>query len=122
MPFTRKLNLIVAYTFGKQGIGYNGTIPWHIPEDLKHFKDITISKSIEYPFSIVIMGRKTWESIPEKRRPLTERFNIIISNNQEYIDTENAKYDSIKMIDYKSGILFTTWYNFFYTYVYSHLE
>jgi thymidylate synthase len=122
MPFTRKLNLVVAYTFGKQGIGYNGTIPWHIPEDLKHFKDITISKSIEYPFSIVIMGRKTWESIPEKRRPLTERFNIIISNNQEYIDCENAKYDSIKMIDYKSGILFTTWDNFFYTDVYSKLE
>ena len=110
--FSRKLNLVVAYTFGKQGIGSNGSIPWNIPEDMKHFKELTIPKSIEYPFSIVIMGRKTWESIPENRRPLTERFNVILSNNTEYIERENAKIGN-RMIDSKSGILFTTWDEFF---------
>uniref|UniRef100_A0A6C0F024 DHFR domain-containing protein n=1 Tax=viral metagenome TaxID=1070528 RepID=A0A6C0F024_9ZZZZ len=110
--FNLKLNLVVAYTFGKQGIGSNGTIPWTIPEDMKHFKELTIPKSIEYPFSIVIMGRKTWESIPENRRPLTERFNVILSNNSEYIERENAKYGK-RMIDSKSGILFSTWDDFF---------
>jgi thymidylate synthase len=112
ISFNRKLSFVVGYTFGKQGIGYNGTIPWHIPEDMKHFRELTIPKTIEYPFSIVIMGRKTWESIPENRRPLTERFNIIISNNKEYIETENAKYGN-RMIDSKSGILFATWDDYF---------
>jgi thymidylate synthase len=110
--FNRKLNLVVAYTFGKQYIGNNGTIPWVIQEDMTHFKELTIPKSIEYPYSIVIMGRKTWESIPEKRRPLTERFNIILSNDIQYITKENAKYDS-KLLDSKTGMLFTTWNNFF---------
>jgi len=110
--FNRKLNLVVAYTFGKQYIGNNGSIPWKISEDIAHFKEITIPKSIEYPYSIVIMGRKTWESIPEKRRPLSERFNVILSNDMQYIIKENAKYDS-KMIDSKSGMFFTTWNNFF---------
>ena len=112
ISFNRKLSFVVGYTFGKQGIGCNGTIPWHIPEDMKHFRELTIPKTIEYPFSIVIMGRKTWESIPENRRPLTERFNIIISNNKEYIETENAKYGN-RMIDSKSGILFATWDDYF---------
>ena len=46
--FSRKLNLVVAYTFGKQYIGNNGTIPWNIPEDMAHFKELTILNSIKY--------------------------------------------------------------------------
>lgn len=115
--FNRKLNLVVAYTFGKQCIGNNGTIPWNIPEDMAHFKEITISNSMKYPYSIVIMGRTTWDSIPDKRKPLSERFNIVLSNNMQYITEENAKYDNAKydnkMIDSKTGVLFTTWNNFF---------
>ncbi len=59
------------------GIGKNNSIPWDIPEDLKRFKDLTTG----HP---VIMGRKTWESIPEKFRPLPNRENIIISRNTDY--------------------------------------
>jgi thymidylate synthase len=110
--FNRKLNLVVAYTFGKQCIGNNGSIPWNIPEDMAHFKEITIQKSIEYPYSIVIMGRKTWDSIPEKRRPLSQRFNVVLSNNIEYIEKQNANHDN-KMLDSRTGTLFTTWNNFF---------
>ncbi|MDG1544703.1 MAG: dihydrofolate reductase [Candidatus Poseidoniia archaeon] len=53
-------------------IGKNNTIPWHYPEDLKRFKKITIGKTI-------IMGRKTWESLPIK--PLPMRRNIVITRS-----------------------------------------
>ena len=56
-------------------IGKQGTLPWNIPEDLAHFKKITTG-------NIVLMGRKTWESIPEKFRPLPHRTNIIISHQK----------------------------------------
>jgi thymidylate synthase len=110
--FNRKLNLVVAYTFGKQCIGNNGSIPWNIPEDMAHFKEITIPNSIEYPYSIVIMGRKTWDSIPEKRRPLSQRFNVVLSNDIEYIEKQNTNHDN-KMLDSRTGTLFTTLDNFF---------
>lgn len=54
-------------------IGFDGDMPWHIPEDLAHFKEITL----KYP---VIMGRHTWESLPEKVRPLPGRENIVLSS------------------------------------------
>lgn len=52
------------------GIGFNGELLEHIPEDLKHFKELTTGNT-------VIMGRKTWDSLPQK--PLPERCNIIVS-------------------------------------------
>ena len=54
------------------GIGKSGALPWHIPEDLKNFKKLTLN-------SIIIMGRKTWESLPVK--PLPKRENIVLSKN-----------------------------------------
>jgi len=54
-------------------IGVNNTLPWHISEDLKHFKSLTTGHTI-------IMGRKTYESIG---RPLPNRRNIVISRNTE---------------------------------------
>ena len=53
------------------GIGYNGDLLEHIPEDLKYFKALTTGNA-------VVMGRKTWDSLPKK--PLPDRTNIIISN------------------------------------------
>lgn len=53
-------------------IASNGKIPWHIPEDLKLFSDLTKEQT-------VIMGRKTYQSLPEKFRPLPGRLNIVIS-------------------------------------------
>ena len=54
------------------GIGKDGKLPWHVSEDLKNFKKITS----QHP---VIMGRKTWDSLPIK--PLPNRRNIILSNS-----------------------------------------
>ncbi|MHA7279259.1 dihydrofolate reductase [Arthrobacter sp. MDT2-2] len=55
-------------------IGRDGGIPWHLPEDLAHFRATTTG----HP---VIMGRRTWESFPEKFRPLPDRTNIVLSGS-----------------------------------------
>jgi dihydrofolate reductase len=67
-------NIIVA-SDKNFGIGKTGDLPWSIKEDLEYFKKITNN-------SIVIMGRKTWDSIFQKlQKPLPNRFNIVISNS-----------------------------------------
>ena len=62
------------------GIGLNGKLPWRLKEDMKLFKRITTTiqnPNDEGKQNAVIMGRKTWESIPNKFRPLPNRINII---------------------------------------------
>ena len=58
-------------------IGKNNALPWHLPEDLAHFKRTTLGCP-------VIMGRKTWESLPPKFRPLPGRTNIVLSRDGEW--------------------------------------
>jgi len=78
----KSFEIIVAVD-NKNGIGKNGTIPWRNKEDMDHFKEVTIGKGN----NVVIMGRKTYESIPKKFRPLPNRKNIVISsNNVEGVD------------------------------------
>ena len=67
------LTIIVA-TDANNGIGINNTLPWHLPEDLAHFKRLTTGHPI-------IMGRKTFDSIG---RPLPNRRNIVISRNASW--------------------------------------
>ncbi|MBT3690094.1 dihydrofolate reductase [bacterium] len=61
----------------KRGIGINNDLPWHIKKDLKHFSETTISKSDK--LNAVIMGRKTWDSLPQNFRPLKNRLNVVLS-------------------------------------------
>lgn len=75
--YIANINIIVAATTTGV-IGKDNDIPWHLPEDLKRFKQITSG----YP---VIMGRKCWESIPEKYRPLPNRTNVVITRNEDYV-------------------------------------
>lgn len=73
-----KITLIAAMTKYSRGIGKDGEIPWHIPEELEHFKEETYG----HP---VIMGRKTFEGIVEKLRgPLPGRLNIVLSSSESY--------------------------------------
>jgi dihydrofolate reductase len=53
-------------------IGNAGVLPWHLPEDLAHFKTVTLG-------SAVVMGRRTWDSLPERFRPLPGRRNIVVT-------------------------------------------
>lgn len=64
------------------GIGVNNKLPWNIPEDMAWFKQVTTAHSGVWP-NIVIMGRNTWESIPNRYRPLTGRLNVVISSKME---------------------------------------
>lgn len=59
------------------GIGFNGDLLEHIPEDLRRFKELTFNK-------VVIMGRKTWDSLPKK--PLPNRLNLVITRQGRFID------------------------------------
>lgn len=68
---TDNISIIVAFN-KKFGIGKDGKLPWHIPEDLKHFRDLTKD-------GVCIMGHKTYLSIPEKYRPLRDRLNIVVT-------------------------------------------
>ena len=58
-------------------IGAAGTMPWHLPEDLKHFKRTTSDAP-------VVMGRRTWESFPPRFRPLPGRTNIVVTQDDSY--------------------------------------
>lgn len=62
-------------------IGKEGGIPWELPEDMDYFKCITSKTIDESKKNAVIMGRKTWESIPERFRPLSGRENYILSKS-----------------------------------------
>ena len=64
-------------------IGANNTLPWHLPEDLAHFKRTTLGGP-------VIMGRKTWDSLPPKFRPLPGRLNVVVTR-QEGWQAEGAQ-------------------------------
>ena len=67
------INMVVAYAYGRV-IGKNGTIPWHLPNDLKHFKRITSGYT-------VVMGRTTFESIGH---PLPQRRNVVLTSSTTF--------------------------------------
>ncbi len=71
-------SIIVAVDL-ENGIGKNGGLPWHLSGDMKHFKDLTTSVESRDKKNVVIMGRKTWDSLPSKIKPLPERMNIILT-------------------------------------------
>jgi dihydrofolate reductase/thymidylate synthase len=73
--------VIVAATASTFGIGRLGGLPWKLPTDMAFFKKITSSTKNPSKQNAVIMGRKTWESLPSKFRPLSDRVNVVISGN-----------------------------------------
>ncbi len=77
MSPTRRISLIAALGARTRAIGKDGALLWQIPEDLKRFKALTNG----HP---VVMGRKTWESLPEKFRPLPGRTNIVVTRQAAY--------------------------------------
>ena len=71
-----KLHLIFARA-ANGVIGNNHTLPWHLPEDMAHFKRTTLGCP-------VIMGRKTWDSLPPKFRPLPGRLNVVVTRQAHW--------------------------------------
>ena len=70
------LSLVAAVARGGV-IGRDGTIPWRIPEDARRFREVTIG----HP---VVMGRRTWESLPDRFRPLPGRRNVVVTRNDAW--------------------------------------
>jgi dihydrofolate reductase len=68
---------IIAAIGKNRELGLEGNLLWHLPDDLKRFKALTTG----HP---VIMGRKTWESLPDRARPLPNRANIIVTRQATY--------------------------------------
>lgn len=89
-----KVSLIVAAA--KNGvIGQDNQMPWHLPEDLKYFKRVTMGKP-------VVMGRKTYESIG---RPLPGRLNIVVSRQPGWLPEDEFGRESVRVVaDINSGI------------------
>ncbi|MBF5006610.1 dihydrofolate reductase [Diaphorobacter caeni] len=77
-----QINLIFARA-DNGVIGKDGLMAWHLPEDMAHFKELTLGRP-------VIMGRKTWDSLPERFRPLPDRTNIVVTR-QEVWQQDGAK-------------------------------
>jgi dihydrofolate reductase len=69
---------IIAAIGKKRELGKNNKLLWRMPDDMKRFKDLTLDQ-------VVIMGRKTYESLPKKFRPLPNRINIVISRHPELV-------------------------------------
>ena len=72
------MELALIYARAANGtIGKDGAMPWHLPEDLAHFKRLTNGCP-------VVMGRKTWDSLPARFRPLPGRRNIVITRQPDW--------------------------------------
>jgi dihydrofolate reductase len=72
------MELHLIYARARNGtIGKDGQMPWHLPEDLAHFKRVTLGQP-------VIMGRKTWDSLPARFRPLPGRVNIVVTRQTDW--------------------------------------
>ena len=71
-----KLHLIFARA-ANGVIGKHNTLPWHLPEDMAHFKQTTLGCP-------VIMGRKTWDSLPPRFRPLPGRLNVVVTRQSDW--------------------------------------
>ena len=72
------MEIALIYARAANGvIGKNGALPWHLAEDMAHFKQLTQG-------SAVIMGRKTWDSLPPRFRPLPGRTNIVVTRQADW--------------------------------------
>tara|TARA_B100000674_G_scaffold76407_1_gene53146 strand:+ start:1012 stop:1521 length:510 start_codon:yes stop_codon:yes gene_type:complete len=93
-----KVSLIVAMDKNR-GIGKNNDLMWHLPNDMRFFKETTVNH-------IVVMGRKNYDSIPEKYRPLPNRRNVILTRNSNFkakdCDVFNSLDDALGAYEYGS--------------------
>ena len=99
----RPFNVIVAATESR-GIGKAGGLPWTgLKKDMAYFKRVTTA-SKEGKRNAVIMGRKTWESIPAKFRPLSERINVIVTRQNQFAEEAGLSDDVLTADSFESAL------------------
>jgi dihydrofolate reductase len=100
-----QINLIWAQAHHRV-IGLNGTMPWHLPEDLSHFKRTTLGCP-------VIMGRKTWDSLPARFRPLPGRTNLVLTRQADWREDgvlqASSLHDAIALLEQMTPRPATVW-------------
>lgn len=107
--FLCKLNMIISLIAAMDKnclIGSNNGLPWHLPADFKHFKEVTLGKP-------VIMGRKTFESIG---RPLPGRKNIVVSRhgfNADGIESAASIDEALNLVDNEAEVMIIGGANFY---------
>lgn len=72
-------------------IGSKGSLPWHLPEDLAHFREVTAGGT-------VLMGRLTWESLPSRFRPLPGRRNLVLTRQPDWASPGAQRVGSIEEV------------------------
>lgn len=88
MPSNTNIGMIWAQSVDGV-IGLDGDMPWHVPEDLRHFKAITLGE-------VLIMGRRTWSSFPDSVRPLPGRTSVVVSKTlSENPSDPKLQHDSV---------------------------
>jgi dihydrofolate reductase len=95
-----KVALVAAVARGGV-IGRDGKLPWRIPEDMAHFRDVTMG----HP---VVMGRKTWDSLPDRFRPLPGRRNVVVTRNPAWsadgAERAGSFDDALDLLDRESRV------------------
>ena len=84
------------------GIGKQGDLPWHLPGDMAHFVRVTRTTRDADKQNAVIMGRVTWQSIPERFRPLKGRLNVVLSRDPDF-----SPEGAVVMSDLEEAIAWT---------------
>jgi len=97
----RDFQVVVAATKDEMGIGLDGQLPWRLPKDMAYFKSLTAQTDEPGLRNAVVMGRKTWESIPAKFRPLPGRLNVVLSKSgaMREATNENAAPENGKTVE-----------------------
>lgn len=89
-PLTQVSQVGLVWAQSTSGvIGRGGDIPWHLPEDLVRFKQVTLGHT-------VVMGRRTWDSLPARVRPLPGRRNVVLSRQLDFAADGAQVVDSLE--------------------------
>jgi dihydrofolate reductase len=91
----KEINIIVATSTG-YGIGYDNKMCWHIPEEIRNFQKVTSTTVDKNKVNCVIMGKNTWQSLPEAHRPLKNRVNIVLSKTADVRACEECEGAVVK--------------------------
>ena len=90
MPSDHAPSIALIWAQAHDGIiGRAGSIPWHLPEDLAHFKAVTDAATI-------VMGRRTWDSLPERFRPLPGRRNVVVTRDAGWVAAGAERAGSVE--------------------------